>query len=48
MLLKLVASGKLKVDSFVSHHFKLTEMMDAYDTFGRATETKAPEVVIDR
>ena len=48
MLLKLVASGKLNVDDFATHHFKLDEMMDAYDTFGRAAETHALKVVIDR
>ena len=48
MLLKLVASGKLNVDNFATHHFKLDEMLDAYDTFGRAAETKALKVVIDR
>ena len=47
MLLRLVASGKLNVDNFATHHFKLEEMMDAYDTFGRASETKALKVVID-
>ena len=47
MLLRLVASGKLNVDNFATHHFKLDEMMDAYDTFGRASETKALKVVID-
>jgi alcohol dehydrogenase len=47
MLLRLVASGKLNVDNFATHHFKLGEMMDAYDTFGRASETKALKVVID-
>jgi len=48
LLLKLVASGRLNVDDFASHHFKLHDMMDAYDTFGRAAETKALKVVIDR
>ncbi len=48
MLLKLVASGKLNVDNFATHHFKLDEMLDAYDTFGRAAETRALKVVIDR
>ena len=48
MLLKLVASGRLKVDDFATHHFKLHDMMDAYDTFGRAAETKALKVIIDR
>jgi alcohol dehydrogenase len=47
MLLRLVAEGKLKVDKFVSHHFKLNDMLAAYDTFGRAAETKALKVIID-
>ena len=48
LLLKLVASGKLNVDAFATHHFKLHDMMDAYDTFSRAAETKALKVIIDR
>jgi alcohol dehydrogenase len=48
LLLKLVASGKLNVDAFATHHFNLGDMMGAYDTFGRAAETKALKVVIDR
>ena len=48
MLLKLVASGRLNVDNFITHRFKLHEMMDAYDVFGRAAETNALKVVLDR
>ena len=48
MLLKLVAQEKLAAAKFATHHFKLDEMMDAYDTFGRAAETKALKVVISR
>lgn len=48
MLLKLVAQGKLAPEQFVTHRFKLDEMMDAYDTFGRAAETKAMKVAISR
>ena len=48
LLLKLVVTGRLNVDDFATHHFKLHDMMDAYDTFGRAAETKALKVVIDR
>jgi alcohol dehydrogenase len=48
LLLKLVASGRLNVDNFATHYFKLHEMMDAYDTFARAAETKALKVIIDR
>jgi alcohol dehydrogenase len=48
MLLKLVAQEKLAAAKFATHHFKLDAMMDAYDTFGRAAETKALKVVISR
>jgi alcohol dehydrogenase len=48
MLLKLVASGKLPAERFATHQFRLDEMMDAYDTFGRAAETKALKVVLTR
>ncbi|HET7350812.1 MAG TPA: zinc-dependent alcohol dehydrogenase family protein [Marmoricola sp.] len=48
MLLKLVAQGKLPAERFGSHHFKLDEMLDAYDVFGRAAETRALKVVIRR
>jgi alcohol dehydrogenase len=48
MLLRLVAQHKLAAERFATHHFSLGEMMDAYDTFGRAAETKALKVVISR
>jgi alcohol dehydrogenase len=48
MLLKLVAQGKLMPEKFVSHRFTFDKIMDAYDTFGRAAETKALKVVITR
>ncbi len=48
MLLKLVAQDKLAAAKFGTHHFRLDEMLDAYDTFGRAAETKALKVVIRR
>jgi len=48
MLLKLVASQKIPAEKFATHHFTLDQMLDAYDTFGRAAETKALKVVISR
>ena len=48
MLLGLVAQRKLDVDKFVTHHFKLNDMIAAYDTFSRAAETKALKVIIER
>jgi alcohol dehydrogenase len=48
MLLKLVAQGRLKPERFVSHRFTFDNILDAYDTFSRAAETKALKVVITR
>ncbi|MEE6288307.1 alcohol dehydrogenase catalytic domain-containing protein [Georgenia sp. MJ173] len=48
MLLKLVAQGKLTPEKFVSHRFKLDDIMSAYDTFSRAAETKALKLAISR
>ena len=48
MLLKLVAQGRLSPEQFVSHRFPLARILDAYDTFARAAETKALKVAIAR
>ncbi len=48
MLLKLVAQGKLAPEKLVTHRFTFDEFMDAYDTFGRAAQTKALKVVLTR
>lgn len=48
MLLKLVAQHKLDAEKFVTHHFRLDQIMEAYDTFSRAAETKALKVVLQR
>jgi alcohol dehydrogenase len=48
MLLKLVEQHKLPAEKFATHHFSFDQMLDAYDTFGRAAETKALKVVITR
>lgn len=48
MLLKLVRQGKIKPEQFVTHRFKLDEMIEAYDIFGRAAETKSMKVAISR
>ena len=46
MLLKLVAQNKMPAEKFATHHFTLDQIMEAYDTFARAAETKALKVVI--
>ena len=48
MLLKLVASKKLPAEKLATHHFSFDQFLDAYDTFGRASETKALKVIISR
>lgn len=46
MLLKLVESKKIPADKLVTHRFNFKQFLEAYDTFGRAAETKALKVVI--
>ncbi|NCT91150.1 zinc-dependent alcohol dehydrogenase family protein [Cellulomonas sp. APG4] len=48
MLLKLVAQGRLSPERFASHRFALDDVLDAYDTFGRAAQTQALKVVLSR
>ena len=47
-LLRLLTSGQLDGGQFVTHHFELGQMLEAYDAFGRASETGALKVVISR
>ena len=46
MLIKMLAQGRLDVGGFISHRFSLDDIMNAYDTFGRAAETKALKVIL--
>jgi alcohol dehydrogenase len=46
MLLKTVQSKKIDPTRLITHRFKLDEILEAYDTFGRAAETKAMKVII--
>jgi alcohol dehydrogenase len=45
-LLKAVTSHRLEPATLVSHRFRLDQMEEAYDTFGRAAESKAIKVII--
>ena len=47
MLLKTVQSGKIDPKRLITHRFKLDEILDAYDTFGRAASTRALKVLIE-
>ncbi|NDU92542.1 MAG: zinc-dependent alcohol dehydrogenase family protein [Ferrovum sp.] len=46
MLLKMVESGRLDAKKLVSHRFKLSEILKAYDTFANAAKEHAVKVVI--
>ncbi|MCU1352231.1 MAG: alcohol dehydrogenase [Acidimicrobiales bacterium] len=44
-LLRLIGH-QLDVSRFITHHFAMADMVEAYDTFGRAADTGALKVVI--
>lgn len=46
MLLGMVQSGRIEAKKLVSHHFKLSEILKAYNTFGNAAREHALKVVI--
>lgn len=45
-LIGLLAGGQLRTSTFITQRFALGDMIAAYDTFGRATETGALKVVL--
>jgi cyclic beta-1,2-glucan synthetase len=47
MLLKTVQSKKIDPLRLITHRFPLDRILDAYDTFGRAAETRALKVIIE-
>jgi alcohol dehydrogenase len=47
MLLKTVETGKLDPLKLIIHRFKLDDIQIAYDTFVRASETRALKVLIE-
>ncbi|OKO87679.1 alcohol dehydrogenase [Bradyrhizobium sp. NAS80.1] len=46
MLLKTVASKRIEPKRLITHHFRLDQIMEAYDIFSRAAETGALKVII--
>ena len=46
MLLKTVNSGKLEPEKLITHHFKLSNIMEAYETFGNAAREKSLKVIL--
>lgn len=47
MLLKTVQAHKIDPRLLITHHFKLDEILAAYDTFARAPSTHALKVIIE-
>lgn len=47
MLLKNVTSGKLEPRKLITHHFKLGDILEAYNVFGNAGEKNALKVIIE-
>jgi alcohol dehydrogenase len=46
MLFKTVQSKKLDPKKLITHHFKLDQIIDAYETFGNAAKEKALKVIL--
>jgi alcohol dehydrogenase len=47
MLLKTVQSKKLDSKKLITHRFKLSDIINAYDTFGNAAKEKALKVILN-
>jgi alcohol dehydrogenase len=47
-LLKMVQSGRLQPQKLVTHHYELSELMKAYDTFSNAAREGALKVALKR
>jgi alcohol dehydrogenase len=47
MLMKTVQSRKIDPKKLITHHFKLADILDAYDTFAQAASTQALKVIIE-
>ncbi len=45
-LLRIVQSKKLDPTRLITHRFTLDQIIEAYDTFGRAATTQALKVII--
>lgn len=47
MLLKTIRAKKIDPKKLITHRFKLADILDAYDTFSRAADTKALKVILE-
>jgi alcohol dehydrogenase len=46
LLLKTVQAKKIEPKKLITHHFKLSQIMEAYETFGNAAKEKALKVIL--
>ena len=46
MLYKTVLSKKIEPKQLITHHFRLDQVIEAYDTFGNAAKEKALKVIL--
>ena len=46
-LLKMVQAGKVDAKQLITHRFGFADILDAYETFSHASQTKALKVMID-
>jgi alcohol dehydrogenase len=47
MLLKVLKAKKIDPKKLITHRFKLTDILEAYETFGHAAKTKALKVILE-
>lgn len=47
MLLKTLQAGRIDAEQLITHRFKLGEILQADETFGKAADTKALKVIIE-
>ena len=47
MLLKTVRSKRIDARQLITHRFQMREILQAYETFGKAADTKALKVIIE-
>ena len=47
MLLKTLQSGRVDAKQLITHRFKLSDILQAYETFSKAADTKALKVIIE-
>ena len=45
-LMRLITTGQIDASRFITHRFDLDDIVQAYDVFARAADTKALKVVL--